>query len=202
MAVGIDDLHVSFLRRDLFAYNNLALPVSTTKDFSVRGSDPRWRKKSAHVGAGRRQTEVAMNRFALILAVAILSASNNARGQDSKLVEAAKKDGGKVVIYGSLETPVVDGVIEAFRKKTGLNAEYWRASAMSVMNRAMTEYRAGNPLYDVVLNNSDPLVIMANDGMLAKYDSPTAKNILRIRSMRASVRSRGTASSESSITKV
>lgn len=143
-----------------------------------------------------------MNRFALILAVAILSASNNARGQDSKLVEAAKKDGGKVVIYGSLETPVVDGVIQAFRKKTGLNAEYWRAAAMSVMNRAMTEYRAGNPLYDVVLNNSDPLVIMANDGMLAKYDSPTAKNILRIRSMRASVRSRGTASSESSITKV
>jgi len=70
---------------------------------------------------------------------------------------------------------VVDGVIQAFRKKTGLNAEYWRAAAMSVMNRAMTEYRAGNPLYDVVLNNSDPLVIMANDGMLAKYDSPTAK---------------------------
>jgi len=119
--------------------------------------------------------EVAMKRFALILAVAILSASNNARGQDSKLVEAAKKDGGKVVIYGSLETPVVDGVIQTLRKKTGLNAEYWRASAMSVMNRAMTEYRAGNPLYDVVLNNSDPLVIMANDGMLAKYDSPTAK---------------------------
>jgi iron(III) transport system substrate-binding protein len=43
------------------------------------------------------------------------------------------------------------------------------------MNRAMTEYRAGNPLYDVVLNNSDPLVIMAQDGMLAKYDSPTAR---------------------------
>jgi iron(III) transport system substrate-binding protein len=74
-----------------------------------------------------------------------------------------------------LETPVVEGVIQAFRKKTGLNAEYWRASAMSVMNRAMTEYRAGNPLFDVVLNNSDPLVIMAQDGMLAKYDSPTAR---------------------------
>jgi iron(III) transport system substrate-binding protein len=95
--------------------------------------------------------------------------------QDAKLIDAAKKEGGKVVIYGSLETPVVDGVIQAFRKKTGLNAEYWRASAMSVMNRAMTEYRAGNPLFDVVLNNSDPLVIMAQDGMLAKYDSPTAR---------------------------
>jgi iron(III) transport system substrate-binding protein len=69
----------------------------------------------------------------------------------------------------------VEGVMQAFRKKSGLNTEYWRASAMSVMNRAMTEYRAGSPLFDVVLNNSDPLVIMAQDGMLAKYDSPTAR---------------------------
>jgi len=30
-------------------------------------------------------------------------------------------------------------------------------------------------LYDVVLNNSDPLLIMANEAMIAKYDSPTAK---------------------------
>ena len=66
--------------------------------------------------------------------------------QDAKLIEAAKKEGGKVVLYGSLETSVVDAVIAAFRKKTGLNAEYWRASAMSVMNRSMSEYRAGNPL--------------------------------------------------------
>ena len=60
---------------------------------------------------------------------------------------------------------MLEGVIQAFRKKTGITAEYWRASAMSVMNRAMTEYRAGKPGYDVVLNNSDPLVIMANEGM-------------------------------------
>jgi iron(III) transport system substrate-binding protein len=46
---------------------------------------------------------------------------------------------------------------------------------MSVMNRAMTEYRAGSPICDIVLNNSDPLVIMAQDNMLAKYDSPTAR---------------------------
>jgi len=104
----------------------------------------------------------------------VLSATRSF-SQEAKLVDAAKKEGGKVVIYGSLETPVVEEVVQAFRKKTGLNAEYWRASAMGVMNRAITEYRAGNPLYDVVLNNSDPLVIMAQDGMLAKYDSPTAR---------------------------
>jgi iron(III) transport system substrate-binding protein len=95
-------------------------------------------------------------------------------GQDARLIEAAKKEGGKVVLYGSLETQVVDAVLAGFRKKTGLDAEYWRASAMSVMNRSMSEYRAGKALYDVVLNNSDPLLIMANEGMIAKYDSPTA----------------------------
>ena len=110
-----------------------------------------------------------------LLAVTLCLVAVQAAAQDGKLIDAAKKEGGKVVIYGSLETSVVDGVIQAFRKKTGLAAEYWRASAMSVMNRAMTEYRAGNPIYDIVLNNSDPLVIMAQDNMLAKYDSPTAR---------------------------
>lgn len=95
--------------------------------------------------------------------------------QDAKLIEAAKKEGGKVVIYGSLETPVVEAVIQAFRKKTGLDAQYWRASAMSVMNRSMSEYRAGKAIYDVVLNNSDPLQIMAQEGMIARYESPVAK---------------------------
>jgi hypothetical protein len=119
--------------------------------------------------------EAEMKWMRWIIVLGVFSAQNYALAQDAKLVDAAKKEGAKVVIYGSLETPVVEGVIQAFRKKTGISAEYWRASAMSVMNRAMTEYRAGKPGYDVVLNNSDPLVIMANDGMLAQYDSPTAK---------------------------
>ena len=135
-----------------------------------------------------------------MIVLGAFSAQNYVFAQDAKIVEAAKKEGRKVVIYGSLETPVVEGVIQAFRKKTGITAEYWRASAMSVMNRAMTEYRAGKPGYDVVLNNSDPLVIMANDGMLAQYDSPRRKSIPRIRSTPASAQSLVTASSVSFIT--
>ena len=105
--------------------------------------------------------------------------ATQASAQDAKLIDAAKKEGGKVVIYGSPETPVVEAVIQAFRKRTGLDAQYWRASAMSVMNRSMMEYRAGKPLYDVLLNNSDPLLIMAQEGMIAKYESPTAKKYPR-----------------------
>ena len=116
-----------------------------------------------------------MNFISAFLTFALALSAVPAIAQDVKLIDAAKKEGGKVVIYGSLESQVVDEVLAGFRKKTGLNAEYWRASAMSVMNRSMSEYRAGAPLYDIVMNNSDPLVIMANEGMIAKYDSPTAK---------------------------
>jgi hypothetical protein len=40
-----------------------------------------------------------------------------ALGQSPVLVEAAKKEGGKVIIYGSLETPVVEAVIQLSARK-------------------------------------------------------------------------------------
>ena len=109
------------------------------------------------------------------LVLVFLLLAPRAAAQNGQLIDAAKKEGGKLVIYGSLEAPIVDAVMQAFQKKTGLSAQYWRASAMSVMNRAMSEYRAGSPIYDVLLNNRDPLYIMHTEGMIAKYDSPTAK---------------------------
>ncbi|HET9883787.1 MAG TPA: extracellular solute-binding protein [Candidatus Binatia bacterium] len=112
-----------------------------------------------------------MRTSTIVLTVTWFLFAAQASGQSPELVEAAKKEGGKVIIYGSLETPVVEAVIQAFRTKTGLDAQYWRASAMSVMIRSMGEYRAGNPIYDVVLNNSDPLLIMHQEGMIGKYDS-------------------------------
>ena len=82
----------------------------------------------------------------LLIVLVLLSFSSEAVAEDPRLIDAAKKEGGKVIIYGSPETPVVDAVIQAFQKKTGLSTDYWRASAMSVMNRVMSEYRAGNAL--------------------------------------------------------
>ena len=119
--------------------------------------------------------EVEMRTSTIALVASWFLFAAQASAQNADLVAAAKKEGGKVIIYGSLETPVVEAVIHAFRKKTGLDAQYWRASAMSVMNRSMSEYRAGNPIYDVVLNNSDPLLIMHQEGMIAKYDSTVAR---------------------------
>ena len=67
-----------------------------------------------------------------LIILALPSFISETAAQDSKLIDAAKKEGGKVIVYGSPETPVVDAVIQAFQKKTGLAADYWRPSAMSV----------------------------------------------------------------------
>ena len=94
-------------------------------------------------------------------------------GQDSKLVEAAKKEGGRVVVYGSLENDTMDMLAAAFRKKTGLDVDFWREAANKVMDRALSETRAGKPLYDVALTNTPPMEFMFNEGALTKYDSPS-----------------------------
>ncbi len=98
-----------------------------------------------------------------------------AYSQSASLIEAGKKEG-KVVVYGSLESDSADTIFNAFKKKNGIEVEYWRASATKVMDRALSEYRAGKPLFDIILTNDNPMQIMFKQGLFAKYDSPTAKD--------------------------
>lgn len=109
--------------------------------------------------------------FGLLIAALIPTL---ALAQDAKLIEAAKKEGGKIIAYGSMETNTAEPIIEAFTKKTGLQVEYWRASATKAMDRALTELRAGKNLFDVMVNNSGATTVMHKEGIFAKYESPMA----------------------------
>jgi iron(III) transport system substrate-binding protein len=95
--------------------------------------------------------------------------------QDTKLIEAAKKEGGKVVVYGSIENDTMDLIGVAFKKRTGLDIEFWRAASTKVMDRVLNETRTGKPQYDIVLTTTPPMEFMFNEGGLSKYDSPSAK---------------------------
>jgi iron(III) transport system substrate-binding protein len=94
--------------------------------------------------------------------------------QDTTLIDAAKKEGGKIIAYGSLESNTVEPIIAAFQKKTGLAVEYWRASATKVMDRALAELRAGRPAFDVMVNNSGAIFVMKKENVFAKYVSPAS----------------------------
>ena len=95
--------------------------------------------------------------------------------QDAKLLEAAKKEGGKVVVYGSLENDTMDLIAAALKKKTGFEVDYWRDAANKVTDRVGRRARAGKPQADVVLTTTSTMQLIQKDGLLAKYDSPSAK---------------------------
>jgi iron(III) transport system substrate-binding protein len=115
-----------------------------------------------------------MIRRSVMILVTALIVSSHAFAQDAKLVEAAKKEGGKVVAYGSLENTAIDPIIEAFEKKTSIKVEYFRSSATKAMERGLTELRAGKALFDVMVNNSGAIEIMRKENIFAKYISPSA----------------------------
>jgi iron(III) transport system substrate-binding protein len=115
----------------------------------------------------------AVNGIGVLLILLLLP--GGLRAQEAKLIEAAKKEGGKVVVYGSIENDTMDLISAALKKKAGLETEYWRASATKVMDRVISESRAGKPLFDVVLTTDATMQLIQKDGLLAKYDSPSAR---------------------------
>ena len=111
----------------------------------------------------------------LTVLAALLVLSVGASAQDAKLVEAARAEGGKVVVYGSLENDTMELLAAAFKKKTGLEVDFFRAASTKVMDRATNEFRAGKPLFDTVLMNDAPMQFLQKAGIFAKYDSPSAR---------------------------
>jgi iron(III) transport system substrate-binding protein len=102
-----------------------------------------------------------------------------ASGQSSNLVEAAKKEGGKVVVYTSMETFTADALKKAFEAKTGIRMEYWRGGSTEVVDRVLAEHRVGKPVFDVVATTGDHMHLMAKQGAFAKYQSPSLKGFAK-----------------------
>jgi iron(III) transport system substrate-binding protein len=133
--------------------------------FDIEGNHSVWK-------ANRMKKQHCKLLFATLLA---LLSTGSVFAQDAKLVDAAKKEGGKIVVYGSLENDTMDLISAAFKKKTGLDVDFWRDSANKVTDRVAAEFRAGKPQADVVLTTTSTLRLSQRDGLLAKYDSPSAK---------------------------
>lgn len=109
---------------------------------------------------------------------AMLMAAVPAFSQTPQSIEAGKKEG-KVVVYGSLESDTAEAVFNLFKKRTGIDVDYWRASATKVMDRALSETRAGKPGFDIILTNDNPMQIMLKENLFQKYDSPSAKEFTK-----------------------
>jgi iron(III) transport system substrate-binding protein len=138
-------------------------------------------KKSAD--PGRR----AFHRAALALAAAPLVArSQRAATPDSphralymhqgadraaRLAEGAKKER-EVVMYTSLNLKDSVPITDAFEKKTGLKVQLWRASSEKVLQRAVTEARAGRFACDVIETNGPEMEATYREKLLEEFYTP------------------------------
>lgn len=89
-------------------------------------------------------------------------------------VDAARKEG-KVVVYGSVVPQAMDGLHQAFKKKYGIDVEYWRGSSTQVSERALIEWRAGRPGFDIAEGNRGVQLIMKSEGLFQKFVPPASE---------------------------
>jgi ABC-type Fe3+ transport system substrate-binding protein len=116
-----------------------------------------------------------INDWVTILAVAALAglAMHQHALAQAVNVEAARKDG-KVIVYGAQVPQAMKPLHAAFEKKYGIAVEYWRGSSTQVSERALTEWRAGKPGFDVVEGNRGVQLIMRDEGLFQKYVPPSS----------------------------
>jgi iron(III) transport system substrate-binding protein len=104
--------------------------------------------------------------------VLMLALSGSAVHAQADLVNAARREG-RVVVYGSLETDNFEVIQKVFEGRYGIKVEYWRAASNRVLDRTLTETRAGRPQFDVVLTNRSPMLILKQAGAFGRYTAPS-----------------------------
>jgi iron(III) transport system substrate-binding protein len=91
--------------------------------------------------------------------------------RDAKLAAEARKEG-QLVLYTSLNLKDSVPITEAFEKKTGVKVQLWRASSEKVLQRAVTEARAGRFACDVLETNGPEMEAMYREKLLDPFHSP------------------------------
>ena len=117
-----------------------------------------------------------INRWLIPVAVVVVGAMTSPKeifAQAGNL-DAAKKEA-KVVVYGSVPPQSMEGLHQAFKKKYGVEVEYWRGSSTQVSERALTEWRAGKPAFDIAEGNRGVQLIMKDEGLFQKFIPPAAQ---------------------------
>lgn len=114
--------------------------------------------------------------FAVVFAYVIPFIVGPVHGQDKRIMEAAKREGG-VTIFGSISDNIIRSIQDSFEKKyPGIKTFYWRASTTAIMDRAMSEFRTGKASWDVFFTGIDAMDIMRKEGMFIKYQTPAGRH--------------------------
>jgi iron(III) transport system substrate-binding protein len=102
------------------------------------------------------------------------------KARRAKLIELAKKEGGSVNGYGSMNLDEADPIINKFQDATGIDVNYYRANSEDVLNRVIEESKANfKNGADVVFTNGPEMTILERKGLFASFDTPTTAHIAK-----------------------
>ena len=91
---------------------------------------------------------------------------------DASQIDVAKaKAEGKVVLYTSLDTQIVDAIIAPFKEKYGINVEYFRGGAADVSSKVLAEADAGRTQVDMVDASDLAALLLMKERKLLKRSS-------------------------------
>ena len=132
----------------------------------------------------RRQLLVAAT--AAVAAAGVRAQDSSARNRelylykgadrDARLLEGARREG-QISLYTSLNTKDSGPITEAFEKKTGVKVLLWRSSSEKVLQRAVTEARAGRFACDVIETNGPEMEALYREKLLMEFHSPHFKDL-------------------------
>ena len=116
---------------------------------------------------------------ALLAVPALAFAQIQYQGADREklLAEGAKKEG-EVMVYTSLVPEDLTALAAAFEKKYGVKLRTWRANSEKVLQRAVTEARAGRHDADIVETNGPQLESLYREKGLQPLYSPHLKDLM------------------------
>ncbi len=96
--------------------------------------------------------------------------------RDRRVLEGARKEG-TIALYTSLNLKDSVPITEAFEKKYGVKVSLWRASSEKVVQRALTEARAGRYTPDVFETNGPEMDIFYREKLLDEFYSPAFRDL-------------------------
>ena len=98
---------------------------------------------------------------------------NALQGPDraERLLEGAKKEGG-LTLYSSATLEDMGVYIAAFEKKYGVRARLWRGNSEGILQRAVSEARAGRNEFDLIETGGSALEALHREQILQAMNAP------------------------------
>jgi iron(III) transport system substrate-binding protein len=91
--------------------------------------------------------------------------------RQQRLIEGARKEG-ELTFYTSAPVDDVAVITEAFEKKYGVKVKVWRAGSEKILQRAVTEARAGRFDVDIIDTNGPEMESLHREKLLQEVKSP------------------------------